>query len=563
MEVHLEDVARPELGGTTVRTHGGARADSLLGAVCHEHGKPYDPSLTLYTRGNKPLLLDSTLKSQGVRSGDTLYVRPRQHSDLLYRAPWGRLAVAAALLALVLLLFTALAGSPLGPRAPFSFGLVVDAGSSHSEMTLYRWAQPKLRGTGRVEQEAHRSLENGLTVLDPRTAGSTLALAMGPLLAKASGDTPVYMGATAGMRLLNISDPERADALLLGVECALRKHGLRRASIITGSEEGLFAWLSVNYLLEALSVSPDDTPDTLGALDLGGASTQVAFEGNSPNATHLKLYGRQYSVVSRSYLCFGVNEALRRFLSELVMQQNYSAVVKSPCHYQGYAFSRTAEDLFGSPCTQTPENARWLQEHDGNTTFTFAGEGTGEACYAAVTELLNPDQCYRTYKECLEPMRPAVPTHKKFVAFSAYYYTASAINATNTTLDGFKRSTSALCSRTWEDALTTGIQRRYLPNFCFQGMFLRDILLNKYGFSDDTWGNVAFLKEARGFSVGWSLGYMINATNAIPESAPPSPLLSGAGLGILVFLCIALFIFAAIAVVLARRRARAERLPAS
>ncbi|XP_064465833.1 ectonucleoside triphosphate diphosphohydrolase 2-like [Ornithodoros turicata] len=495
--------------------------------------------------------------AQGVRSSDTLYGRSSRR-DLLYRVPWGKLAVAAGVLTLVGLLFTALAGSPLRPRAPFHFGLVVDAGSSHSELTLYRWAQPKFRGTGRVEEESHVSMEDGISSLGPRAAGSALAASMGPILSKAPANTPVYLGATAGMRLLNISNPDRSDALFLSIECSLRNFSLRQASILTGQQEGLFAWLSVNYLLDAFL---DETPETLGALDMGGASTQIAFQADTPNSIHLKLYGRDYGVASRSYLCFGVNEAMRRFLARLVEQGNFATTVESPCHNEGLSFNRSADDLFGSPCTQTRATIRWLQNNDGNTTFTFVGKSSGQKCYEAVTDMMGPHGCHLVYKECVDPMVPAVPTNQKFVAFSAYYYLMKALNSTNTSMGGFLNASYTLCSSTWNVALTMGIPKKYLPAYCFQSMYMHDLLAEKYGFTADTWHNLAFLKHARGFNVGWSLGFMINATNAIPESAPPKPMITGAALGVMIFLCIVLFLVSAVAGFMARLHRRAHQYP--
>ena len=63
---------------------------------------------------------------------------------------------------------------------------------------------------------------------------------------------------------------------------------------------------------------------TEGALDLGGASAQITFEqGNTDSSSDsqvsLKLYGRQYNLFSHSFLCFGVVEAKRRFLFQLVL----------------------------------------------------------------------------------------------------------------------------------------------------------------------------------------------------------------------------------------------------
>lgn len=63
---------------------------------------------------------------------------------------------------------------------------------------------------------------------------------------------------------------------------------------------------------------------TYGALDMGGASTQITFQ-TSPStilpleySKHVELYSKNYTIYSHSYLCYGVNEAVRRLKALLV-----------------------------------------------------------------------------------------------------------------------------------------------------------------------------------------------------------------------------------------------------
>ena len=59
-------------------------------------------------------------------------------------------------------------------------------------------------------------------------------------------------------------------------------------------------------------------------MDLGGASTQISFIPENPSTLprgydyYLRLYGTDYHVYSHSYLCYGVNEAIRKYKSILV-----------------------------------------------------------------------------------------------------------------------------------------------------------------------------------------------------------------------------------------------------
>lgn len=64
--------------------------------------------------------------------------------------------------------------------------------------------------------------------------------------------------------------------------------------------------------------------ETTGALDLGGASTQISFavgekvELNSSDVMKVSLYGYVYTLYTRSFQCYGRNEAEKRFLAILL-----------------------------------------------------------------------------------------------------------------------------------------------------------------------------------------------------------------------------------------------------
>ncbi len=100
--------------------------------------------------------------------------------------------------------------------------------------------------------------------------------------------TPIFLFATAGMRLVPLS----AQTRLLNEACSLvrSEYGflvapgygcdmafqvisgiLFRADVTLGELEGIFGWLTVNYLKHGLAHSPveaDDKPATYGFLDM-------------------------------------------------------------------------------------------------------------------------------------------------------------------------------------------------------------------------------------------------------------------------------------------------------
>jgi len=63
---------------------------------------------------------------------------------------------------------------------------------------------------------------------------------------------------------------------------------------------------------------------TLGALDMGGVSTEMTFVPENASAiqphyrTSVQLHGEEYEMYSHSYQCYGLNEGYRRYLAHLV-----------------------------------------------------------------------------------------------------------------------------------------------------------------------------------------------------------------------------------------------------
>ena len=75
----------------------------------------------------------------------------------------------------------------------------------------------------------------------------------------------------------------------------------------------------VNSMFPIFFLSKGDIKPSLGALDLGGASTQITFvpQNKSSATERFRLYGKDYPVYTKSYLCYGLTEIYRRFLAQL------------------------------------------------------------------------------------------------------------------------------------------------------------------------------------------------------------------------------------------------------
>lgn len=466
------------------------------------------------------------------------------------------LAGLSIVIGLVGLIFLSLLYALTGGDVPFDHGVIMDAGSSHTEAILYEWKGDKYQGTGYVTQKHSCNVDDGISSFpNPEDAGESLRDCLQEVAEKIPEDkrkdTPVYLAATAGMRIQNISNPYLNLATFTAVKCSIDKSPMTRAEvgIISGQSEGIFAWITSNFVLGLLQghVHP-----TIGSMDMGGASTQISFEvdekyQNNSEVQTLRLYGENYHVYSVSYLCYGAAEIYRRYLASIVPDPETKAVLTSPCHHNGWKESFNADYLFNEPCTETKKLKEWIyfNSHKLNYTYTFEGGFDSQACKARMMDIFNPEICSQTYKDCFQPIDP-VTMPEKFMAFSSFFYTAEFVKAEkNTSLAEYREKVEGFCKQNWKDVDKVPYPKptkKTLPRFCLQGYAVDIILTFGYNFNDSTWESITFTKEIEGKSVGWALGFMINATNAIPEEGVEPAAISTVVFIILIIICCLLLV---------------------
>lgn len=199
---------------------------------------------------------------------------------------------------------------------------VIDAGSSGSRIVLY---ERKRDGkTLRVEQRFSDTAGQALSSFEslPADAGPK---GVGPLIQALStylrasdlsvGDVQVHLLATAGMRLVEARNPAAATAIYASARSYLEGTGIRpgRIETLSGVDEGLFAWLDLNDLAGRLQ---DGAQATLGLIEVGGASAQIAFATNAddPRVVTIMANGQSFRVLSLSWLGLGQDQARRSMI---------------------------------------------------------------------------------------------------------------------------------------------------------------------------------------------------------------------------------------------------------
>ncbi|XP_004593489.2 ectonucleoside triphosphate diphosphohydrolase 2 [Ochotona princeps] len=454
--------------------------------------------------------------------------------------------------------------------AAFKYGIVLDAGSSHTSMFVYKWPADKENGTGIVSQHSSCQVPGGgisSYADNPTGAGQSLVgcleQALQDVPQESHTGTPLYLGATAGMRLLNLSRPEAAAQVLAAVTQVLEQSpfDFRGARILSGQDEGVFGWVTANYLLENFIkygwVGRWFRPrkGTLGALDLGGASTQITFETAGPvedpaDEVHLRLYGQQYRVYTHSHLCYGRDQVLRRLLAHALQTHRLH-----PCWPRGYSTRVRVGDVFQAPCVQQPLPFNTSEE------VVLQGSGSPALCRDLVSHLFSSPPC--GFSRCSFDGVFQPPVAGNFIAFSAFYYTVeflkSQLGLPLATLQQLEAAVETTCNLTWPQLQARAPrQRARLADYCAVATFVQQ-LLSRYGFDERSFGGLAFQKQAADTAVGWALGYMLNLTNLVPADAPVLRKATAPGAWVALLLLFAAALLAAL--VLGLRQVRAAKSP--
>ena len=349
------------------------------------------------------------------------------------------------------------------------YAVIVDAGSSGSRAHVFEYTTPL--PIPAIKDIFSHSSTPGLSSYanNPHAAGASLK----PILdatAQALQDkgidlsqVPVSVLATAGMRLLT---EEQQEAIYASVISYIRTHYAFRLNdqnvrTITGTMEGVYGWLDVNYLLNHFT----HPSETVGSIDMGGASTQIAFvttDTTQPNnEVVVTINHTPYRIFTQSFLGLGQNEA------RAAMGENASA---ASCYPDGYRF----------------------------------GLGDG---------LFNFMACSEIYADIIQryDITQHIPSTEgvSFVASSGAYYTYQFFNVVQTpSQSALESQINANCSLPW-----TQLQANYpnesdsfLSNYCANATYLDDLLYMTYALQAS---QLRVATELNGTGIDWTLGALL------------------------------------------------------
>ena len=467
------------------------------------------------------------------------------------------------------------------------YGIIFDAGSSGTRLHIYRWLDSKI-----ARQKASEHQLQSLPVLETKTKWtkkihpgiSTFGDRpdrIGPdhledLYEQARkiipddsfAETPVFLLATAGMRLL----PEYQRNQILAEICSYTQSHTKfllpncdvHIKVIPGEVEGLYGWVAANYLLGGFDAPKEHAHGrdhhTYGFLDMGGASAQIAFAPNTTEALRhaddLKLMrlrtvdgtAAEYRVFTTTWLGFGVNEARRRYVESLQKASGAidSKILQDPCLPAG--LSTTVKGDIFLPDTDTV---------NGQNPY-LNGTGQFDECLTRTLPLLEKDHICEDEPCLLNGVHvPAIDFDvNHFVGVSEYWHTTHEIFEDGHKdkaydFNTYQKRVSDFCSQDW-DLISKGVDKhewgkkvdeQTAVEVCFKASWLINILhegigIPRYGLehvpTSKSNGTKEVLDNAKdkGYTasfqavnkiddteVSWTLGKMVlYASSQIPAS---------------------------------------------
>lgn len=281
-----------------------------------------------------------------------------------------------------------------------SYAVIVDAGSTGSRGYIFTFTTNE-EGKRYIISQKGPKVEPGLSSTE--THEEVLVDYFLPIFIEASKYIPehsydrtsAYIKGTAGMRLLSDEDQSK---LWQAVYHGLSSHPdfkfhlhLNNLGTIDGHMEAYYAVLASNYIEGSIDVElvPQPGTDMVGALDMGGSSTQLIFHDGSHMLPGQPV--RQEDFWSHSWLNFGV-ERMRERVWELMVQE-YLADLDSDRRADGHAMAEVEVSVTGeasaaarvpNPCLFPGYESVW------NETYLMRGTGDSPRCVKLIKQILWP-----------------------------------------------------------------------------------------------------------------------------------------------------------------------------
>eukprot|EP00980_Cylindrotheca_fusiformis_P009752 scaffold2149_cov187-Cylindrotheca_fusiformis.AAC.30 len=500
-------------------------------------------------------------------------------------------------------------------------GIMIDAGSSGSRLHLYEWEPRVLSNSQDVEDavsgkkitfpyarsrwtdrlrpgiDSFASLEDQQLLEALKEYLSPLLDFAKTVLHKKQDDFdkfPIFLRATAGMRILEKNDRARVLGAIRALfndkaYCPFRFED-EYARVLSGEEEAIFGWAGINFAMgtlveESEGVGTVVNPKlTYGAMDLGGASTQIAFyepqEDIMANLFKLQIgQSKHWNIYAHSFLYFGMNEARKRFQAKLASKEDANTRlvvgVHNPCLPGGSRkevrlnihFDEFGQETFDYDAGVSQNGFYQAVLKNDNNAADF------DECIALTNNILKIDAnswCKFAHQgECAfnGVAMPDLPAQSdsfgEFLAFSNYYHVWEFLDLPQrASIQELYDATRNICSMSKDQLFEFNskhgkVHEEDVEDYCFRSAYAFNLLRNGYGFSMDEY--ITATDVVGGLKVGWSLGAMLYEINTFPWTIDESESNFNCQIGSHVGTAVVLFLAAAVASIICFRIKKSRR----
>lgn len=348
------------------------------------------------------------------------------------------------------------------------YAAIIDAGSTGSRVLAYKFNRSFIDNKLVLYEELFKERKPGLSSFadNPAEGAHSIKLLLDEARAfipkEHWSSTPLVLKATAGLRLLPAS---KAENILNAVRELFAKSefnvDMDAVEIMEGTDEGIFSWFTVNFLLGRLSKS-----NQAAALDLGGGSTQVTFSPTDPEQVpiydkymhEVVTSSKKINVFTHSYLGLGLMAARHAVFSH------------------GYKKDDTVlESVCVNPIIA---NRTWTY---GNVQYKVSGRENGKS--SAEQPIVDFEACLELVKSKVMPLvKPKPFTLKQHTVAAFSYYFERAIESGlvdplaggETTVEAYRKKAQEICA----------IPNDEQPFMCFDLTFISTLLREGFGLND-------------------------------------------------------------------------------
>lgn len=379
--------------------------------------------------------------------------------------------------------------------------------------------------------------------------------------------TSLFLYATAGVRRLPNEDSkwllDNAWNVLKGSVFVCRKDWVK---IITGTEEAYYGWIALNYDSGNLGVKP--RKNTYGALDLGGSSLQVTFEGeddqqhlNSETSLYVRIGSVNHHLTAYSLAGYGLNEAFDKSVAYIFKKEKVGlgGSVKHPCLQTGFRNQYT--------CSRCSSGEKGKEGESPKVNGNVGGGGKGEINKTPVMLVGAPNwqECSALAKVAVNlsewsdvgqgldcevnpcALRENLPRPMgHFYVISGFFVVYRFFNLTSeATIDDVLEKGREFCEKRWDVAKKSVAPQPFIEQYCFRSPYVASLLREGLHITDRhitvgsgsiTWTlGVALLEAGKSYSTRFGLrGFDLGQMKMNPLILIPILLIS------LILLCCAL-----------------------